>query len=217
MDPLTLGLVSGGLSLADNMFDFSGAQGREEDMIKLQKEQLAMAKAQQARHDRIFGSTEVNLKAYYDSLDPNSIKAQRTQELQKQYQISQDTLKKNLAKLGMEDSGLMAQAQIQGTHQLATDKAQASYSAEQDVAEQRANFLNLGMGHQAQITSNISRAQENLQGGYASLANSAYVRQQNLYSDLGQIANIYGKQQAFNDYSGYTQDQKDAFKIIYSK
>lgn len=159
-----------------------------------------------------FGDTQQAVSNYYNSLSASKYEAKMVQNLQQSYNQASTQLNQNLAQRGITLSGAAAAAQTQLAQSLATQKAEANYNADKEVASEKLGYLQTGLQQKSQITSGLSQAQSNLANAYnnqANVAQSDLNTANNLTSNslqaigsaFGSTASILGKSSALSDNS----------------
>lgn len=158
--------------------------------------QLQFNKDQQARWDEVFGPTQDVLSEYYNNLDPNDVAATNVTAMQQAYQNTQQQLDKQLAQRGIGDSGLAASLSQNLMYQNEIGKAEARILAPQQVAQQQANFLGLGMGAEGALNSGMNSAFSNQINTASNSYNAAMAQQTqanaSLSSSIGAAGSALG-------------------------
>jgi hypothetical protein len=187
MDPFSL--VVGGASILGGLFGTSKQSKATEKAAKLQaeaqkeatalgKEQLQFQMQQYQDWQDVFGDFQETLAGYYKNLSPDVMSAMNVQGIQEEYQRGQQNLKKQLAMQGITHSGTMAESLALLEAERARDTASARFQAPQQVAQQQASFLGLGLGQQGPL-------QQGIAGSYQQLSQLSQ-----------QQAGVYGQQAA---------------------
>lgn len=134
----------------------------QEKALELQRQQLAFQQAQYANWQSVYGSIQDNLSNYFNSMSADSRARQNITMLEQEYNRASEVLNANLASRGMAGSG----AAVLGTTQLeqsrAVNRVNARLEAEDYVTNAKMQFLNLGLGQQAQLQNNISNTYSNM-------------------------------------------------------
>ena len=126
----------------------------------------------------VFGDIQQNLSKYYNTMTPETQAAVGLQNIQQEYQKSRENLQRQLAQRGISNSGVMAEGLTQLEMSRALASANTRAQAPQQVAQQQASFLGLGLGQQGALQAGIS---------------TAYGQQAQLFSNQ---AGVYGQQAA---------------------
>jgi len=160
------------------------------------QDQLAFNKQQYADWQATYGPIQDNLANYYNNLTPEHQTTLGIQNVQEQYQKSLQQVETNLAQRGLDTSGIMASTETQFGIQAARDKAQVASKTPQQVAQQKSQFLGLGLGNQSALQGNISNSfsniSSNLQNQSAIYGQQAAVANQNANAAYGSLGNVVG-------------------------
>ena len=144
-------------------------------------EQLAFSKQQYDDWQSIFGPVQQNLSSYYKNLSPDTVTSLGLQNLEHEYTRSAQLLDQALAIRGITNSGATESGLTQLEQTRMLGRTQVRNDASNIIAQQQANYLNIGMGQQSQLQQGINNAytqQMNIHGqAYANQMNLA--RQQN--------------------------------------
>lgn len=177
------------------------AQGYLNRAQELSDQQLLETQKALQAWEKAFGSIKDNLNNYYNTLNPSSEAARKVQALEANYVQANTRLNESLASRGLSNSGIATQAQAQLLSNLATQKAEAEYTAPQDVAKQQLGyFSSVAMPEKRSLDYQQMQAYQNknnaLLGGaqmYQGLANKseqmANAGMQQVGSALGNFAN----------------------------
>jgi len=153
---------------------------------QVQQEQLDFAKSQYNDWKELYGGLEQNLSDFYTNLTPDYVESQGLQKQQQQYQKQQQELTQYFGQMGIE-SGVQADVMAQGAFNNARAKAQISADAEFKVADQKANFLNLGLGSKGSSIDRVQNAGSNLATSLTNQANQNYNQAQQGYNAAGDL------------------------------
>ena len=175
-------------------------------------DQLEFQKQQYADWESIFGPTQQHLSNYYQNLSPDTVAALGLQNIEKEYSRSTQALDQNLAKRGITNSGATTAGltQLESARMLGRAEVQANAPAQANA--QKAAFLQLGMGQQANLQSGISNSytnQMNVLGQQATNANARATNYSNQaaagYAGIGSSVG-----QGINSYMMYNSYQSQA-------
>ena len=147
-------------------------------------EQLEFNKQQYDDWQSIFGPVQQNLASYYKNLSPDTVASLGLQNLEHEYTRSAQLLDQALAIRGITNSGATEAGLTQLEQTRMLGRAQVRNDASNIVAQQQANFLNIGMGQQSQLQQGINNAytqQMNVHG-------QAYANQMSLASQQNDLA-----------------------------
>jgi hypothetical protein len=128
---------------------------------KTSQAQLEFTKQQYDDWKSIFGDVQENLKSYYNNLSPNTVTSLGLQGIEQEYVRSRQSLDTAMAQRGITNSGVNAQALTNLESNRMLGRANVRATADQTVAAQKAGFLQLGMGQQANLQSGINNAYTN--------------------------------------------------------
>lgn len=143
---------------------------------RLAKEQLDFEKEQYEDWKSIYGSLQENLGNYYNNLNADSLTLKHIEAITREFDIAETQLKQTLAQRGLDDSGMMAAAEVSLASQEALSKANIRANADEIAAQEKMKFLSFGLGQGTQILgqmSNTSMAASQSMSSYASTALSA--------------------------------------------
>ena len=147
-------------------------------------EQLAFSQQQYEDWQSIFGPVQQNLASYYKNLSPDTVASLGLQNLEQEHTRSTQLLDQALARRGITNSGATEAGLTQLEQTRMLGRAQVRNDASNIVAQQQANFLNIGMGQQSQLQEGINNAytqQMNVHG-------QAYANQMGLASQQNDLA-----------------------------
>ena len=177
-------IVAGGAAYAANESSKASKEAAEaqryavDESAGISRAQLEFQMQQYDDWQSIFGDIQQNLSKYYNTMTPETQAAVGLQSIQQEYQKSRDNLQRQLAQRGISNSGVMAEGLTQLDMSRALSSANTRAQAPQQVAQQQASFLGLGLGQQGALQAGIS---------------SAYGQQVQLFSNQ---AGMYGQQAA---------------------
>lgn len=184
----------------------SAQQSATQASIALGREQLETANYRYQRWQEIFGPIEKNLSSYYQSLDPKDFQARMGTTLEESYATAQKRLSEQLSQRGIQGSGIEVAARTQLAESFAETQAQLPFAAEQQVAQQQAQFYAMGQGQQANLM-----AQQ--QGGYGALQQATQYGGAAMTQMYGQQAQGQLQQAAeFGQVAGYLAANAPAFQ-----
>jgi len=121
-------------------------------------EQLAFNQQQYEDWQSIFGPVQQNLASYYKNLSPDTVASLGLQNLEQEYTRSTQLLDQALARRGITNSGATEAGLTQLEQTRMLGRAQVRNDASNIVAQQQANFLNIGMGQQSQLQQGINNS-----------------------------------------------------------
>ena len=147
-------------------------------------EQLAFNKQQYEDWQSIFGPVQQNLASYYKNLSPDTVASLGLQNIEQEYTRSTQQLDQALAKRGITNSGATEAGLTQLEQTRMLGRAQVRNDAPNIVAQQQANFLNIGMGQQSQLQQGINNAYTNQMNVHG----QAYANQMGLASQQNDLA-----------------------------
>ena len=171
-----VGKVTDAVGLTDNKGAASAAKASAAAgaaATAMSKEQIEFAKKQYEDWKKIYGPIETNLGEYYKNLTPEKLTSLGLQNQQKEFQIAQAATAQDMAQRGITDSGIDIAAQTNLKFQNATARATIRTDAEQKVAEQKLQFLGVGLGQGSGLLANVGNASATAVGAQTSLANAA--------------------------------------------
>lgn len=168
---------------------------------KASRRSLQQSRQEQADWDETYGSLQDNLAEYYGSLTPEFYETQGLEAFQKEQQVAQEQIKTSLAQRGIEDSGVSLALEHQtaqaGAEQRATIRAQAPMLA----AEEKRNFLQVGLGQSASDSYGRALSQRS-----AEASRTANIAEQQAGQALGTAISTVGKATA--DYLNDSEESK---------
>lgn len=97
----------------------------------------------------VYGPIEDNLSEYYASLTPDRLIAQGLQNQQIEFQKAEVSIRENIARRGLEGSGVEATAETGLAIQKALAKARVRSDAPEEIARQKQSFLQGGEARRA--------------------------------------------------------------------
>ena len=140
---------------------------------RIAKEQLDFDKEQYEDWKNIYGSIQENLGNYYNNLNADSLTLKHIEAITTEFSKAETQLKQTLAQRGLDDSGMMAAAEVSLASQEALNKANIRANADEMVAQEKMQFLSLGLGQGVQILgqmNNMSMSSSQSLSSYASTA-----------------------------------------------
>ena len=114
--------------------------------IDATRQQLDFQKKQIDDWKNIFGDVESNLSEYYSSLTPDFYATQGLQAFEEERTAADTNFRERLAQKGIVDGGLIAEIESERNLDSAETRAGIRSSADEKVANQKAQFLQIGMG-----------------------------------------------------------------------
>ena len=121
-------------------------------------EQLAFQKDQYQDWQDVYGPVQDNLAEFYQSYDAEAVTSLGLQNIEKEYNMSKDTLVKEMAQRGLDTSGLTAAGLTQLAGAKASEKAAVRSSAPLKAAQAQQSFLGMGLGLESSLQQGISSA-----------------------------------------------------------
>lgn len=177
-----MGQIIGGITDAIGLTDHAGekkaaaaaadasAQGlaMSKEQIQFAKDQLDFQKQQYKDFQDVYGDLQTNLGEYYKSLTPEKITSLGLQSQQQEFQQVDTQLKREFAQKGLSDSGAELAVRGNAAVQNATARATIRTNAAQNVAEQKLQFLGVGLGQGAQELGIIANSAGNVNNAFSS-------------------------------------------------
>ena len=200
------GLVSAVSGIAGSVSSSKAAKEAAKRQEQYYDKAKAGAEAQKAYYQQqladwrsMFGNVETQVTDYFNNLSPAVRQSQYFQRLEQNYAASSQRLNETLAQRGLSSSGIVAATNTQLLQNLASNKAQAAIQAQDEVAQQKLGFYQLGLGQKNRLQAGYDNAvnqQINLNAQMAGVAGqqaAAYEQQAtqgiiNAGSALGQAA-----------------------------
>lgn len=186
------GLVSGISGIAGSVASSKAAREAKSQQDQYYAKARAGAEAQKAYYEQqlsdwkaMFGNVETQVADYFNNLSPEVRQNQYFQRLEQNYAASSQRLNETLAQRGLSSSGIVAAANTQLLQNLASSKAQAAIQAQDEVAQQKLGFYQLGVGQK-----------NRLQAGYDNAVNQQINLNAQMAGVAGQQANAYQQQAA---------------------
>jgi len=146
----------------------------------LTKDQMAFQRQQYNDWKAIYGDIQQNLGDYYQHLTSTNWENKNFTAIQQHYQSQVAQVHKLLAQRGLDTSGIEASLDINSALQAAQAKANIEANADNYVAQQKMQFLGLGLGQGTQmlgIQAGVANAGAGAQAGISS-------------SNIGAMSNI---------------------------
>ena len=122
------------------------------------KEGVEYAQNRMQEWENTFGSVEQNIKAYLDTLTPDSYEARGITAVQTAYASQKKHLEEQLAQRGLDSSGAYAKGLSVLDQTAAQNIADVRIKAPEEVNKQKMAFLNLGMQENQAITNELNNA-----------------------------------------------------------
>lgn len=171
-----IGKVTDTIGLTDNKGAKKAANAASDatDLaLKLGKQQIALMKEgldfQKKQYDDwklIYGDVEKNLGDYYKNLNANDITAMGLQNSQAEYQTAVREIKMEAAQRGASNSGMEFSTVSRAALDNAKNRADIRTKAPMEVAREKLNFLQIGLGQQGQINQGIVNAYGQVSNAY---------------------------------------------------
>ena len=197
-------LALGAASLYNSYSQGKAAESAGNASIAQTNEQLAMAKADRARYEDIYGSLERNMADYYTQLSPSKRAAVGLTRYETEFQDAKKNYTANMAQRGLSGSGIEAEGNMRMNMQAASDKTNIVNDAETNVRNEQLGFLGVGLGQGNIATQNVNNAFNNSAAAYGrqqqNFSNSAAQASQGLGSLIGGASYAYGRDK--NVFSG---------------
>lgn len=157
-----------------------------QDNIDFQKDQYKDWKS-------IYGSTQENLGRYYNSLTPERLTTLGLQNQQKEYQAAVTDLSKMVGQRGLSGSGLEIATLAQARLGNAEARANVRTQAVDQVNQQKASFLSIGMGTGQTMLGSIGNAYSSGVNSRTSMSQSYLGRANQLsQSNIGAMGDMIG-------------------------
>ncbi|MDX9738851.1 MAG: tail fiber domain-containing protein [Candidatus Dojkabacteria bacterium] len=157
------------------------------DNIAFQKEQLDFTKEQYADWEKAFGSIQENLGEYYNNLSGTKYTNRALAAEAQEYSRANTELNSMLAQRGMSGSGMEAAAKTALLSSSVQNRAIIRATADDTVAQQKMNFLGLGLGQGSAMLGTMAGQTGNIGNAY----NANMASQTQLYSNLASIQGSY--------------------------
>ncbi len=129
-----VGLVGAGASADASNKAGSAASGDSKKALQWQAYQYL-------QYQKTYGGIEENLADYYSNLSPDSYTAENLQLFEAEYATAKLNIEKDLARRGIEDSGLAASSMQDLEYQRAGTRAKIRYDAPKAVMAEKQSFL----------------------------------------------------------------------------
>ena len=143
-----------------------------QEQIALAKDQLQFQKDQYGDWLNIYGDIQTNLGNYYKDLDPNKLVSLGLEKQQREFQQVQTAIQRDMAQRGMTNSGQDMVISAQNKVSNATARAAIRAGGDAAVAEQKMQFLGLGLNQGTQMLGIIGNSAANVTNAYSSAVNS---------------------------------------------
>jgi len=157
------------------------------------KRQLAFDQQTYDDWQETYGPIQDNLADYYANLTPEYFEAQGLENYQKEQQASMQRIEENFAQRGIVDSGIAASVRKSAEFERAEARADIRTDAPLRVAEEKRNFLQVGLGQNP--AGNVSAG---LRSEAANLSATARVAEQSAGAATGDAIKVAGT--ALGDY-----------------
>lgn len=162
---MAVGAILGIASFAKGVIDGNKSADRANSLsdrsLRIQEEQLEMAKEDRTRWNSIYGPIEDNMGEFFANLTPDYFASQGLEAYQKDFQQQTTELQEYFAANEI-DSGteadLMTKTQLQG----ARDKAKIRADAPFQVQEMKQKFLSLGVTQKSGVNASVANATNSL-------------------------------------------------------
>ena len=212
--------VGGAAVLGAGVSLYEGAQAdkRAKDMLNQQssalQDQLDFNKQRYADWKQTYGAVEKNLADYYQNLTPEHLTTLGIQNVQEHYQQQLKQTEQNLAQRGLDTSGILAQVETQYGMKAASDKAKVAANADANVAQQKSQFLGLGLGSKNADQNAISNTMGNISNMYAQQASLANQQANASYAaaanTIGSAAGAYTQYKTVDAFNKTSKTSKTA-------
>tara|TARA_R110000851_G_scaffold14313_5_gene48501 strand:+ start:10951 stop:11643 length:693 start_codon:yes stop_codon:yes gene_type:complete len=145
MSVVAAGIIAGGTVVSGAMAADS-AKSASKRAAAMSKAQLDFEKQKHQEWKDVYGDIETNLGEYYNSLTPDFYAAQGLEAFQKEQDTARMQIKTSLAQRGIEDSGLAIAMEQNADQEAAVNRASIRAQAPGMVAEEKRQFLQVGLG-----------------------------------------------------------------------
>jgi hypothetical protein len=170
-----LGLTNTGAAKdAANAAANASAQGlaMSKEQIAFAKDQLDFQKQQYGDWKNIYGDVQKNVGDYYKNLTPEKLTAMGLQNQQSQFQQVDTQIKREMAQKGLTGSGTEAAVLTSNDFANASAKATIRTNAPQQVAEQKMQFVGIGLNQGTQELGIIGNSAANVTNSFSNAVNS---------------------------------------------
>ena len=179
-----MGGITDAVGLTDNKGAKKAAKASAKQMAQateMSEESIAFLKKQYADWKKIFGPIQDNLSDFYQNLSSDRVASLGLENQQKEFQSMQKQLALNFAQRGISpDSALNASTSSTLGFANATERARIRTQAPITAAQEKLNFLSIGMGQGNNLQQGIANA---YQAGAATAAGISNT-QSGLYNDI---------------------------------
>lgn len=134
--------------------------------IKFQKDQFAYQKAQYKQWKSVYGELQDNLGDYYKNLDASKYATRGIQAASQEYSRASKEIQQTLAQRGISGGGVEAATELALRTQEAGGRAQARAYSEDQVRNQQAGFLGIGLGQGSQMLGQMVGQAGNVSGAF---------------------------------------------------
>lgn len=142
------------------------------EQIAFMKEQLQFQKDQYTDWKNIYGDVQTNLGNYYKNLGEEKIVTLGLQNQQMEYQAAVKEIERDFAQRGLTGSGAEMAVKSNATFQNAEARAKIRTEAPQKVAEQKLQFLGVGLGQGTQMLGIVANSAANTSQAYSTGVNA---------------------------------------------
>ena len=143
-------LVGAGVTAAASIYSANKADENADNAQQSADQRADQAQQnavqRQGAWESVYGSVESNLANYYNTIDPSVIAAQGMESFEKERTESLARARENLAQRGLSSSGVSADLEISSAMTRGSERAKIRAEAPMKAAQQRMEFLRLGMG-----------------------------------------------------------------------
>ena len=152
--------------------------------LDISKQQLDFSKQQYADWQKVYGPIQQNLADYYTNLSGDTLVAQQLSAQAREYADAYRNAEQQLAQRGLTQSGIAAAQSTAMDIQGANTRAGIRAGGTGQAMQQKAGFLQLGLGQQANLLGNINT-------GYNAIGNSSNSLMTGLTNQSNQNYKIY--------------------------
>lgn len=142
------------------------------EQVAFMKEQLQFQKDQYTDWKNIYGDVQTNLGNYYKNLGEEKIVTLGLQNQQMGYQAAVKEIERDFAQRGLTGSGAEMAVKSNATFQNAEARAKIRTEAPQKVAEQKMQFLGVGLGQGTQMLGVVANAASGVNQAYSTGVNA---------------------------------------------
>ena len=125
---------------------------------RLAQESIDFQKSQYEDWKNVYGDVEKNLSNYYSNLSVESLTAMGLQNVQQEFQKAYKDIQETYARRGLTGSNVENYTLAQARLKNAENRAAIRVQAPAQVAQEKASFLNLGLGRRDNIAANVGNA-----------------------------------------------------------